>query len=495
MGPNSSLTYDEPAPVTAGSVPIPRSSRPGLAVLVRLAGPVLAAAVAFVASMPHGRPLLNAGLVLITLLGVRALGRRQPRSVQMLPLMGRLARLLTLVGGAIAIGALHAAGGVPGISTAYVALIALIAVIVDAGAEQIARRLEPTPPTRIAIIGPANVAESLDRELRMAGLSGRFEVVGRIIGPHEPCSDTDEVPVIGRRGELAELAVRHDLLLLLISSKVPRLEVFEEVGRSCLHLMVRVHELSSFYERVFGHVASAEINATWFQYILHPDYRTGSSRSERALDLVLSGIVAVGAIPLLGLFAYMVRRDGGPAFFRQVRIGEGGHPFTIFKLRTMRVEDAGTAWAAEGDARVTPIGRFLRRTHLDELPQLLNVVRGEMSIVGPRPEQPQIVDELELLMPFYQRRHLMKPGVTGWAQVRCGYAGSHTGSAWKLCHDLYYLKHRSLWLNMLIVAETVRTLVADRQYTARSVSIDFILAPTDPVGEKSFSLVVEPAQA
>ena len=100
-----------------------------------------------------------------------------------------------------------------------------------------------------------------------------------------------------------------------------------------------------------------------------------------------------------------------------------------------------------------------------------------------RPEQPQIVDELEILMPFYQRRHLVKPGVTGWAQIRCGYAGSHAGSAWKLCHDLYYLRHRSVWLSIVILTETCRTLVADRQYTAVPLSVDFILAPGYAVGE------------
>ncbi len=109
---------------------------------------------------------------------------------------------------------------------------------------------------------------------------------------------------------------------------------------------------------------------------------------------------------------------------------------------------------------------------------MLNVLRGEMSVVGPRPEQPAFVDRLETVVPFYQRRHLMKPGLTGWAQVRCGYAGSEIGSAWKVCHDLYYLKHRSLALNLVILCETVRTLVADPQYTAEPASVDFILAPT-----------------
>jgi lipopolysaccharide/colanic/teichoic acid biosynthesis glycosyltransferase len=132
-------------------------------------------------------------------------------------------------------------------------------------------------------------------------------------------------------------------------------------------------------------------------------------------------------------------------------------------------------WAERDDPRVTRIGRFLRTAHLDELPQLINVLRGEMSLVGPRPEQPEFVDRLERTLPFYQRRHLMRPGITGWAQIRCGYAGSDHGSAWKLCHDLYYAKHRSLGLDVLILCETLSTLVFDREPVLRPESFAYVL--------------------
>jgi lipopolysaccharide/colanic/teichoic acid biosynthesis glycosyltransferase len=129
----------------------------------------------------------------------------------------------------------------------------------------------------------------------------------------------------------------------------------------------------------------------------------------------------------------------------------------------MRVgTDATAQWASRDDPRITRVGAVLRATHLDELPQLVNVLRGEMSLVGPRPEQPEFVDRLERTLPFYQRRHLMRPGITGWAQIRCGYAGSDMGSAWKLCHDLYYVRHRSLGLDLLILCETFSTLLFRR---------------------------------
>jgi lipopolysaccharide/colanic/teichoic acid biosynthesis glycosyltransferase len=180
------------------------------------------------------------------------------------------------------------------------------------------------------------------------------------------------------------------------------------------------------------------------------------------MDLAFALVAGVAALPLLAVLALIIRRDGGPVFFRQMRIGEHGLPFTLYKLRTMRGEADGVLrWSTEDDPRVTPVGRLLRRTHVDELPQLLNVLRGEMSIVGPRPEVPEFVERLEQQLEFYPRRHLVKPGITGWAQVRCGYAGSDIGSAWKLCHDLYYLKHRSLALDLMIVAETARMLFVE----------------------------------
>ncbi len=469
------------APVAPPALPASRLSARSSA-LACFAGPVAGAAATFAVVSPDDHPYKVSAMMFIALLGARMFSDREPGWVQVLPLVGYLARLLTLVIGAVVVGALYLGGALPGVEVLHVGLIACCAAVVDGAAAMFANRPARKPPVRIAVVGSAQVAESLDREMRLAGLSHRYDIVGRIIGTDEPWTEGDEVPVIGRVGELADAVVRLDLHLLLMSSKVPRMTLFEDIVQTCLHLPVRMHELSSFYERVFCHVASAEINAAWFQYIVHPKYQAGSSRSERVLDLVVAAAVAVVALPVMGVLALLIRRDGGPAFFRQLRIGEGGQPFTMYKLRTMRVDNEDTSWSASLDTRVTPIGRFLRRTHLDELPQLLNVLRGDMSIVGPRPEQPQLVDELELLMPFYQRRHLMKPGVTGWAQVRCGYAGSHAGSAWKLCHDLYYLKHRSVWLNMVIILETVRTLCADRQYTARPVSVDFILAPAYTVG-------------
>src|SRR5581483_11194046 len=162
------------------------------------------------------------------------------------------------------------------------------------------------------------------------------------------------------------------------------------------------------------------------------------------------------------LIALLVRRTPGPVIFRQERLGECGRTFTIYKFRTMRVdaEQERPMWAEERDPRATPAGRLLRRARLDELPPLWNVLKGDMSIVGPRPERPEFLDSLQEAVPFWTRRHLVKPGITGWAQVRRGYTADTAGTAEKLSYDLWYLRHRSLVTDLAICAKTFATLLS-----------------------------------
>ena len=154
----------------------------------------------------------------------------------------------------------------------------------------------------------------------------------------------------------------------------------------------------------------------------------------------------------------------GSAFYRQVRTGMHGRPFTIYKLRTM-VNDAeagGVQWAEKNDTRITPLGKFLRATRIDELPQLWNVLRGDMSLVGPRPERPEFVEQLEKEIPFYRARFAVRPGITGWAQVKHRYVNSIEDTKTKLEYDLFYIKNRSLWLDLVILGKTAKTVVTFR---------------------------------
>ena len=352
--------------------------------------------------------------------------------------------------------------------------LVLLATLVGAAAIEEPLRRARVRTRRIALVGPEPTAAALRDELRHAATSG-YELAGRVsIGPADP---PGHIPTLGALDALHEIVVDHHIDLIVLGPDIPRLPVFDRIAESCLELPVRLVDLNSFCERVFGHVPLGAINAAWFQYLMHPRFRRKSPPTKRVVDVVLAGVATVAFLPLMAIAALLVRLDGGPVLFTQPRIGEGGRPFRIFQLRTMRSDDTSSRWTREGDPRVTRVGKVLRRTHLDEVPQILNVLRGEMSIVGPRPEQPAYVAQLERDIPFYSRRHLIKPGITGWAQVRCGYAGSIEGSAWKMCHDLYYVKHRSFGLDVLILGETVRTLFADRQFPAGAASLPAFAKP------------------
>jgi exopolysaccharide biosynthesis polyprenyl glycosylphosphotransferase len=219
--------------------------------------------------------------------------------------------------------------------------------------------------------------------------------------------------------------------------------------------VVRPHE---FYERIMRRASLDDVDESWFLFNRPLRARRTYAAIKRVTDVVaglIGSLLVCLIVPIIALLISL--DDGGPVFFRQERIGRGRRPFLIWKFRTMR-EDAeldGPAWAAPNDARVTRIGRLLRRTRLDELPQFFNVLKGDMALVGPRPERPEFVRILERAVPFYQRRHLMRPGITGWATVRFGYGDTVTDKWRSHEYDLYYLKHRSPLLDLEILARTM----------------------------------------
>jgi exopolysaccharide biosynthesis polyprenyl glycosylphosphotransferase len=220
---------------------------------------------------------------------------------------------------------------------------------------------------------------------------------------------------------------------------------------------VRVVRPQDWYERVLRRVSLDELDESWFLFDRPLRARRLSAAVKRATDLLAGVLGSLLVCLLVPLVALLVRvDDGGPVFFRQQRVGRGGRPFMIWKFRTMRMdaEAGGPAWAARDDDRVTRLGRVLRRTRLDELPQFFNVLAGDMALVGPRPEQPRFVRLLERTIPFYDRRHLMRPGITGWATVRFGYGDSVTDKWRSHEYDLYYLKHRSPLLDAEISIRT-----------------------------------------
>jgi exopolysaccharide biosynthesis polyprenyl glycosylphosphotransferase len=187
---------------------------------------------------------------------------------------------------------------------------------------------------------------------------------------------------------------------------------------------------------------------------------------KRAIDVAFATLLLALVLPFFPLLALLIRMDSpGPVFYLQERVGANGKPFTIIKFRSMRwnaEKDTGAAWASENDPRVTKLGAFLRRTRIDELPQLVNVLRGDMSFIGPRPERPEFVAEICKVTPWYLERHAVKPGITGWAQVMYPYGASLGDSVEKLRYDLYYINNLSFFLDMFILLETVKVVLFRR---------------------------------
>lgn len=229
---------------------------------------------------------------------------------------------------------------------------------------------------------------------------------------------------------------------------------------------VRFEHLASVYERYTGKIALENLRPSWL--IFSEGFR--KSRAEesvkRLMDFLLAVVGLVIALPVLVLVAIVVRvTSAGPAVYRQQRVGQHGRVFTVYKFRTMRLDAekaTGAVWARRDDDRATAVGRVLRRTRLDELPQLWNVLRGDMSLVGPRPERPEFVRSLTEEIRFYGQRHVVRPGLTGWAQVCYTYGASVEDAMEKLQYDLFYIKHRSTALDLFILAKTVKTVVLRR---------------------------------
>jgi lipopolysaccharide/colanic/teichoic acid biosynthesis glycosyltransferase len=226
---------------------------------------------------------------------------------------------------------------------------------------------------------------------------------------------------------------------------------------------LRIRTLSLFYEQWLGKLPLAELERVSLLFDIGEVHRARYSRAKRLIDVALGLLGTLGfvlAIPFVLLGNLISNR--GPLFYRQPRVGKNGEVFPILKFRTMRPEAEGqlsNEWTQEHDPRITRFGRVLRVTHVDELPQMINILKGDLAVVGPRPEQPRYVAELAQKLPFYDLRHLVRPGLTGWAQVKYGYAGDEDDALEKLQYEFYYLRRQSLGLDLRIVGRTIRSVL------------------------------------
>ncbi len=302
------------------------------------------------------------------------------------------------------------------------------------------------------LISPASATAVLDGE-ETAGATDAENIV-----PVFP-------PVLGVPTDVERFAMaeRIDRVVLALPERRGGMPIKELLRLKFVGM--KIEEAHDMYERITGRILVDHLSPSWL--ILADGFRQPRLvlAAKRTIDIVISAVGVVLALPIMLLVALAVFvESGAPVLFRQERVGREGRHFQILKFRSMRSQPAAKAasWTTDRDPRITRVGRFIRTFRIDELPQLINVLRGDMSLVGPRPEQPKLVEMLEEQIPYYGQRHSLRPGITGWAQVKYGYGGTVEENKVKLEHDLFYIKHLSIPLDLAIIFETVKVLLSGR---------------------------------
>ena len=316
---------------------------------------------------------------------------------------------------------------------------------------------------RILIVGTGDTARKVTRQI-LAQRDFAYRVVGFIDDDRRRIGERLVNPaIVGTYEDIPTLVAKHqiDRIVVGLADRRGKLPI-EELLKAKM-TGVRVEDATTTYERVTGKILIDDLRPSWL--IFSDGFRVSrwTRMMKRTIDLTLAVALALVSFPAMLLTALAIwLEDGAPVLYCQERVGENGRPFTLCKFRSMRkdAEKSGRpVWAKDGDDRITRVGRFIRKTRLDELPQLWNVLRGDMSFVGPRPERPYFVGELAREIPFYQQRHAVKPGLTGWAQVKYRYGSSLEDAMEKLRYDLYYIKHLSIIFDLTIVFDTVKVVL------------------------------------
>jgi sugar transferase (PEP-CTERM system associated) len=339
-------------------------------------------------------------------------------------------------------------------------LSALLALIAMLAARIYAAHGGLTLVRRVMILGTGPEAEAVAHSLRGQDV----EIVGFYPARRNEAAVVPQARILSGEQSLAQTMrnLKADEIIVAVGERrggaMPLNELLD-----CKLAGVSVLDLSSYFERALGQVRLDSLKASWL--IFGDGFRQGLARTvvKRVFDVLAASVLIVLSLPLILLTALLIALESGfPIVYRQERVGRGGRIFRVFKFRSMRPdaeEDGQPRWATSNDDRVTHVGRMIRKYRIDELPQLINVLKGDMSLVGPRPERPYFVDQLTRKLPFYAARHSIKPGITGWAQVRYHYAATLDDAAQKLQFDLYYVKNHTLFLDFVILLETVKVVV------------------------------------
>lgn len=317
------------------------------------------------------------------------------------------------------------------------------------------------PSTNVGIIGyNETIRQSIKliRDNNQLGYSIKFILAEKNhvmleIAEHYQLNLIDDVNLLTR-------AIKdHKINILVLEKNISEMKDLQKTLFNLLPTGINYYSLSKFYEQISGQIPLDILNKSWFLENLNLANKKTFERAKRLYDVFFSFIFLLISLPFGLIIALLVRLSGkGPIIFEQVRLGKNSKKFKFYKFRTMRSEDNDFSPTQENDKRITKIGSFLRQSRLDEIPQLWNVLRGDMSFVGPRPERPELVKKLASNIPFYNIRHLVKPGITGWDQISGEYHSPSTKDTYKkLQYDLYYLKNRSISLDTSIILKTIKT--------------------------------------
>lgn len=321
--------------------------------------------------------------------------------------------------------------------------------------------------SRIMFLGSGPLAKECSELAQKNSNYHRYNIAGFIPSAGEElCVPSEDLLKVRDGDSLVSLVRQYNVSEIVVSVQNRRGGFPIKELLDCKLQGIRVTDAATFFERETCQIRVDSLQPSWLVFGGGFDQSFVRTFMKRSFDLVCSLMILVMALPLMLLAALLVKlEDGGPMFYSQERVGKDGKTFRVHKFRSMRAdaEKSGKPqWAAKNDPRVTRFGNFMRKTRIDELPQILNVFKGEMSFVGPRPERPYFVEQLIEVVPYYNVRHSVKPGITGWAQVRYGYGSSAEDALQKLQFDLYYVKNNSLFLDVLILINTLKVVLLRR---------------------------------
>ena len=318
---------------------------------------------------------------------------------------------------------------------------------------------DPLSRTRILVFGAGPAAQTVGATLKSSDPNAH--IVGYVSGPNEREVTVGADELLSTGGQtLTETARRLQVDEIVValterrSGSMPLRQLLD-----CKLSGIKVYDIATHFEKTLGQIRIDYVNAGWLIFGTGFNQGLGRTIVKRAFDLLCAALLIVLALPVMVVTAALIKLESrGPLLYRQERVGQNGKTFYVNKFRSMRTDaekDGQPVWAVANDSRVTRIGAVIRKLRIDELPQLFNVLKGDMSLVGPRPERPFFVDQLTAQIPYFAARHSVKPGVTGWAQVRYQYGSTIEDSQEKLQYDLYYVKNHSLFLDIVILFETV----------------------------------------